>query len=289
MQLIAAAVTEHVKTIAQSFNKNINVTPEMRISDIGLDSIDKIELVMQIEEEFGIDVEDDASVAMLGKTITEVAHEIMQIKTTNSAADRSLTEIKFEDMVADLVKPGEAIVAEMNLGKAITMSIHLTDAIRTSRKLDAMKKCVIYGKENMMPEPFVAIDELALAKMTPEQAHKLHMAIGLLGEAGEILEGVILEIEQFPRNIENEIEESGDIEFYHEGYRQACGFSREAAIKANIEKLGKRYRGHKYTDAQAIARADKASLPETIVESIHREEAPRSTADLDMCDKLGLA
>lgn len=95
-----------------------------------------------------------------------------------------------------------------------------------------------------------------------------------------ILEAVAAEIETGVRDTPNEIEESGDLEFYHEGYRQACGFSREEAIAANIEKLGKRYLGHKYTDAQAIARADKSSDSH----ESPRAFEPQSSADADSRD-----
>lgn len=35
-------------------------------------------------------------------------------------------------------------------------------------------------------------------------------------------------------------------------------YTRGDALAHNFDKLGKRYQGHKYTDAQAVARADKA-------------------------------
>jgi hypothetical protein len=60
-------------------------------------------------------------------------------------------------------------------------------------------------------------------------------------------------------DIENVIEELGDLEFYMEGVRQAFGLSREQTIQGNIAKLGVRYAGLKYSDAAAHQRADKAA------------------------------
>lgn len=263
MQLIQATILDRVHEIAQSFARNINVSPDMTINQLSLDSLDKVEFVMQIEEEFGIEIDDTQAVESLNKTVKELAdfvcQEVARVGQWGAPQKPEQEPFTFESMVAGLVKPGEAILAEMDTAKAICLAVNLEAALSASRKVDRMKKYVIYGKEqdaeNVIRSP---VDEGCLVFMSPEMAHKLHMAIGLFGEAGEILEAVIAEIETGSRDTANEIEESGDIEFYHEGYRQACGFTREQAIKANIEKLGKRYQGHKYTDAQAIARADKS-------------------------------
>ena len=96
------------------------------------------------------------------------------------------------------------------------------------------------------------IDEL-----TPIQAYALHMAIGVSGEAGELLDAIKkFAIYQKPLDFTNLIEELGDIEFYLEGIRQAFSLDREDILKANIVKLRKRY-GETYTNAAAQLRADK--------------------------------
>jgi len=115
-------------------------------------------------------------------------------------------DIKFEDMVAGLAKPGEEILAEM----------------------------------------------------IPAQAHLLHMAVGISGESGELLDAVKKStIYQKPIDRENVIEELGDLEFYMEGLRQQMNITRQETLDANVEKLGKRYQGHQYSNQQAIDRADK--------------------------------
>ena len=92
------------------------------------------------------------------------------------------------------------------------------------------------------------------------QAHNLHMAIGVAGEGGELLDAVKKSaIYQKPLDRENIIEELGDLEFYMEGLRQNLNISRQECLDVNFKKLGKRYRGHKYSDQQAQDRADKES------------------------------
>lgn len=94
--------------------------------------------------------------------------------------------------------------------------------------------------------------------ITAEEAHLLHMAVGVSGESGELLDAVKkAAIYKKPVDRENVIEELGDLEFYMEGLRQGLAITREETIAANIAKLGKRYQGFKYTDAAAQARADK--------------------------------
>lgn len=104
-------------------------------------------------------------------------------------------------------------------------------------------------------------DEI-LASLTPEKAHLLHMAIGAAGEAGELLDAVKkYVIYNKPLDLNNVIEELGDLEFYMEGVRQGVDVTREDVIEANVYKLATgpkaRYKGGKYSDKAAQDRADK--------------------------------
>lgn len=97
-----------------------------------------------------------------------------------------------------------------------------------------------------------------LRDMTPNQAHLLHMAVGVAGESGELLDAIKKAvIYQRPLDIRNVIEELGDIEFFLQGLRMALAIDRADVLAANIEKLQKRYATGGYSNAQAIARADK--------------------------------
>lgn len=100
--------------------------------------------------------------------------------------------------------------------------------------------------------------EVILAEMSANQMHLTHMAIGVSGEAGELLDAIKkISIYQKPADRENIVEELGDIEFYLEGLRQELNITREETIEANIAKLGKRYEGFKYSNEAAQQRADK--------------------------------
>ncbi len=97
-----------------------------------------------------------------------------------------------------------------------------------------------------------------VAKMTPEQADALHMAVGVAGEGGELLDAVKRwAIYQKPIDRDNVVEELGDLEFFMAGLRLRMGITREETLEANVGKLDKRYRKG-YTDEEAAARADKA-------------------------------
>lgn len=99
-----------------------------------------------------------------------------------------------------------------------------------------------------------------IASLTPESMNALHHAVGISGEAGELLDALKKHvIYNKPLDRKNVIEELGDLEFYMEGLRQGLGITREETIEGNIAKLSVRYRGLQYTDAAAQERADKAA------------------------------
>ena len=94
--------------------------------------------------------------------------------------------------------------------------------------------------------------------MTPVEAHLIHMAMGISGEAGELLDAIKkATIYKKTLDYANVVEELGDLEFYLEGLRSHLGITRAQTLEANIDKLQKRY-GEKYSDKATIARADKA-------------------------------
>lgn len=97
-----------------------------------------------------------------------------------------------------------------------------------------------------------------VTQLTSESAHALHMAVGISGEAGELLDAIKkAAIYVKPLDRENVIEELGDLEFYMEGLRQGLNISREETIQRNMEKLGKRYESGTYQNKHAIERLDK--------------------------------
>ena len=86
----------------------------------------------------------------------------------------------------------------------------------------------------------------------------LHMAVGVSGEAGELLDVVKKHcVYQKQIDIPHIIEEAGDILFYLTGLLNELDLSLEDCINANREKLSRRYASGRYSNEQAIARADK--------------------------------
>ena len=96
-----------------------------------------------------------------------------------------------------------------------------------------------------------------MEEMTADKLNLMHMAVGISGEAGELLDAVKKAvIYNKPLDLDNVIEELGDIEFYMEGLRQHLGITRAHTIHANIFKLGVRYEKG-FSNEAAQARADK--------------------------------
>lgn len=94
--------------------------------------------------------------------------------------------------------------------------------------------------------------------LTDAQAHMLHMALGVAGEAGEIVDAVKkAAIYQKPLDLQNVKEEIGDVLFYLQGLCNATGLTLDQCMTDNVEKLSKRYHSGAYSDQQAQERADK--------------------------------
>lgn len=103
--------------------------------------------------------------------------------------------------------------------------------------------------------------ETILAEITPEQAHLMHMLLGLAGEVGELVDAIKKWIiYRKPLDSTNLIEEMGDIEFFLEGIRQVFKMDRTTICAANIAKLSDRYKKLVYSDQAAQDRADKNQL-----------------------------
>lgn len=100
-----------------------------------------------------------------------------------------------------------------------------------------------------------------LVSLTPERVELWHMASCIPSEGGELFDAVKKHIlYNQPLDRANVIEELGDLEFYLQGVRQLLGITREETLRANIDKLGRRYPGNLYNDAAAQARLDKESI-----------------------------
>lgn len=98
--------------------------------------------------------------------------------------------------------------------------------------------------------------------LNPKMMSLIHMAMGVSGEAGELLDAIKkYAIYNKELDIDNVIEELGDLEFYMEGLRRRLGISRELTLHRNINKLltgdNARYKTGSYSNEQAQDRRDK--------------------------------
>lgn len=168
----------------------------------------------------------------------------------------------FDQMVSDLAKPGEQIRDQLTVHGFDALGLVCVDLINAGNRLDLVKKQVVYNKAVSINEATVVTLPLsvmpAFSKLTGEQAHMLHMAIGLAGEAAEMLEQVFNHVfHGKPLDGENVREEAGDATFYTVGLLHGIETPLEEAMFANKAKLlGKRYPDG-YSDQAAQVRADK--------------------------------
>lgn len=101
-------------------------------------------------------------------------------------------------------------------------------------------------------------EEIA-ARMTEAEADLWHMATGVAGEAGELLDAVKKAVVyKKPLDRENVVEELGDLRFYMAGLMNRLDITEDEILAHNNAKLSKRYAAGSYSNEQAQARADKA-------------------------------
>lgn len=117
----------------------------------------------------------------------------------------------------------------------------------------------IISPETLLPEQvrydsFVAL----LFKHQPAPLMHLHAALGVAGEAGELVDAIKKEhIYGKPCNRANIVEELGDLRFYIQAVQQLYGISEQEVLQQNANKLCVRYKSLRYSDEAAITRADK--------------------------------
>jgi NTP pyrophosphatase (non-canonical NTP hydrolase) len=169
--------------------------------------------------------------------------------------------ITHAELVKNLKKSGQEIAQDFKDSvenkTLLLVWAHYTKNI--SQELDVVKKQAIYNKDMGSEIDLDLFREFSKADVSADQADMLHMAVGILGEAGEVMEAVLSNIlDEEPLDMENIVEELGDIEFFTEGLRQNLSITREETLSQNIRKLGVRYNSGTYSDNQAQIRADKA-------------------------------
>jgi NTP pyrophosphatase (non-canonical NTP hydrolase) len=127
---------------------------------------------------------------------------------------------------------------------------------------DAMWEKVVMDDHAALVAALIKPGEDMQAEMSARDMELVHMAIGVAGEAGELLDAVKKHtIYRKPLDVGNVVEELGDLEFFLAGVRKLLNIDRSTTLRANIAKLKKRYDTLSYSNAAAIARADKQPDP----------------------------
>lgn len=179
--------------------------------------------------------------------------------------------LEHAELVQRLAKPAKDIRATMNDKFTTQLLAAINMFIESGILLDLAKKQFFYNKEQKALQDdagFLAAcdtaEEFELAGITDAGLAKLHMVVGIAGEASELLDGVRNDLVSVKGGAnlgmpdpDNELEELGDIEFYMEGFRKVINCDRNATLRGNIDKLSKRYASGSYSDQQAVQRADK--------------------------------
>ena len=80
MSSIRRTTMDTLKTLSEIVNdykgEAVNVTADTTFEELGFDSLDKVDLMMQVEEKFGVTLGDDVAVATVG----ELAAKIDELK-----------------------------------------------------------------------------------------------------------------------------------------------------------------------------------------------------------------
>ena len=166
--------------------------------------------------------------------------------------------MNYSEFVRSCFKSGEKIAAEMTPANAALLNHSIANMIAESCRLDLVKKQSIYNQDKGLFIGHIETHRFKDFKPTPEQCELLHAAIGIAGEAGELLDAVRKHVfDEQPLDEDNVIEEMGDLCFYLEAAMQVVNAFRYEVEQENQAKLSKRYEGG-YTDKAAQERADKA-------------------------------
>ena len=99
---------------------------------------------------------------------------------------------------------------------------------------------------------------LRLFKVDSQREMLSHAAMGIAGEAGELLDAVKKHLVYGKQlDVANIREELGDLRFYIEAMQNILGIDSQDILQGNVNKLATRYKKLTYSSEAAIARADK--------------------------------
>lgn len=164
-------------------------------------------------------------------------------------------------MVQRLMKNPSDVVDQLTPFKYSLLVAGLSETKKNGAVLDIIKKHVFNGKV-LPPGQY---DVIQLEDKMRENVHEkiaiAHPIVGIATEAAELAEAAYNYITTGTLDVENIIEELGDLEFYLAALRAQLVISRNVTLLHNLNKLLKgdkaRYKEGKYSDEQANLRRDK--------------------------------
>jgi NTP pyrophosphatase (non-canonical NTP hydrolase) len=117
-------------------------------------------------------------------------------------------------------------------------------------------------EHNEMVRTLAKPGEAFIIQLTRHKGELMQSTASLMGEAGELFDWLKPYL-MYGKPLDDKalagvLEELGDIEFYLAWIRQQLNLTRDQTLQHNLDKLGKRYAEKKYSDEQAVARADKS-------------------------------
>lgn len=174
---------------------------------------------------------------------------------------QAIVDKPFDLMVTELAKPGQVMKDELKFDGFVQLLTICGAVIRRGDELDNVKKRIVYNKDLPLGDSFHLPSNEALGaafdNLDADKMHLLHMAVGLAGEASEMLQQIVSHVLGAQLDGENVREEAGDATFYTVGLLNGIQTSLGEALLANKAKLlGKRYKNG-YSDKAAQERADK--------------------------------
>jgi NTP pyrophosphatase (non-canonical NTP hydrolase) len=153
----------------------------------------------------------------------------------------------------------ETVPEKLNIGNG-DLDILLNFLVSAAKIADCAKKVIAYGKQpdflKLMPHVIKASSALTILSATgiaqsastfeDEQLHEvnmrvLHGAIGMFGEAGELLQAVHNQLNTGELDMVNVAEEIGDMQWYAAITADECDVRMNTILDTNIAKLTKRY------------------------------------------------
>lgn len=122
-----------------------------------------------------------------------------------------------------------------------------------------IQRMIILQSANQVPHYTEFVNRL-FKEMTNAVDGLHHAATGCATEAGELLDASKKQwVYNKPLDIENLLEELGDLRFYYQALLNMLGLDDEHVQALNMAKLVQRYPELTYTDHHAVSRLDKVN------------------------------